>query len=77
MESTGFSQKNASRFYAAVPQLFLLPFMRQCRIFWAMEIFTTRTYERAVRKLTSAGARRETETAIAADPKAVERALAE
>lgn len=35
-----------------------------------MEIFTTRTYERAVRKLISAGARREMETAIAADPTA-------
>ena len=65
MESTGFSQKKASRFYAAVPHIL------------GKEIFTTRTYERAVRKLTSAGARRETETAIAADPKAVERALAE
>ncbi len=35
-----------------------------------MEIFTTRTFERVVRKLTSAGARREMETAIAADPTA-------
>ncbi len=35
-----------------------------------MEIFTIRTYERAVRKLTSAGGRREMETAIAADPTA-------
>ena len=35
-----------------------------------MEIFTTRTYERAVRKLISAGARREMETTIAADPTA-------
>ncbi len=44
--------------------------MRQCRIVWLLEIFTTRTYERAVRKPTSAGARREMETGIAADPTA-------
>jgi len=35
-----------------------------------MEIFTTRTYERAVKKLISAGSRREMETAIVADPTA-------
>ncbi|HJM48826.1 MAG TPA: hypothetical protein QGF63_03160 [Alphaproteobacteria bacterium] len=36
-----------------------------------MKIFTTRTYERAVRKLVSAGTRREMEAAIAADPNTV------
>ena len=35
-----------------------------------MDIFTTRTYERAVRKLIAAGTRREMETALAADPTA-------
>ncbi len=35
-----------------------------------MEIFTTRTYERAIKKLISAGARRDMEAAIAADPTA-------
>jgi hypothetical protein len=35
-----------------------------------MEIFTTRTFERAIRKLMAADARREMETAIAADPTA-------
>ena len=35
-----------------------------------MELFTTRAYERAVRKLIPAGVRREMETAIAADPQA-------
>ena len=35
-----------------------------------MKIFTTRTYERAVRKLMAPGVRREMETAIAADPTA-------
>ena len=35
-----------------------------------MEIFTTRTYERAVKKLISAGSRRDMETAISADPTA-------
>ena len=54
--------------FGAVPQLFRLPLVRQRRIVPAMEIFTTRTYERAVRKLIAAGARREMETAIAADP---------
>ena len=44
--------------------------MRQCRIVRAIEIFTTRTYERAVKKLISASTRREMETAIAADPTA-------
>ena len=53
-----------------MPHLFLLLFMRQCRIVWAMKIFTTRTYERAVRKLMAPGVRREMETAIAADPTA-------
>ena len=35
-----------------------------------MEIFTTRTYERTIKKLISATARREMETAIAANPTA-------
>ncbi len=35
-----------------------------------MKIFTTRTYERAIKKLLSAGARRDMETAITADPTA-------
>ena len=49
----------------------MLPdFMRQCRIVRAMRIFTTRTYERAIKKLLSAGARRDMETAITADPTA-------
>ncbi len=33
-----------------------------------MKVVATRTYERAIRKLISASARREMETAIAADP---------
>ena len=70
METTGFSQINALHFHAAVPQLFYLPFVRQRRIVRAMEIFTTRTYERAIKKLISATARREIETAIMADPTA-------
>ena len=53
-----------------MPHSFHLPFVRQCRIVLAMEIFTTRTYERAVRKLIAVGVRREMETAIAADPTA-------
>ncbi len=35
-----------------------------------MEIFTTRTYERAIRKLLTSSARKEMEAAIAADPSA-------
>ena len=35
-----------------------------------MEIFTTRTYERAIRKLLTSSARKEMEVAIAADPRA-------
>ena len=35
-----------------------------------MEIFSTKTYERAIRKLITGSARREMEAAIAADPRA-------
>ncbi len=42
--------------------------MRQCRIMGLMELFITRTYERAIRKLVSEESRKAMETTIAADP---------
>lgn len=42
--------------------------MRQCRIMGLMELFFTRTYERAIKKLVSKESREAMETTIAADP---------
>lgn len=42
--------------------------MRQCRIIGLMELFFTRTYERAIKKLVSKESREAMETTIAADP---------
>ena len=42
--------------------------MRQCRIIGSMELFFTRTYERAIKKLVSKESREAMETTIAADP---------
>ena len=42
--------------------------LRQCRILESVRIFTTKTYERAVRKLMSVAGRQAMEAAIAADP---------
>lgn len=51
-----------------MPQYYFLPFMRQCRIVIEMEVFTTKAYERAIRKVTTADVRKDMESAIAADP---------
>ena len=56
--------------YAALPHIFSLHHVRHCRIISKMEIFTTKTYERAVRKVTTPDVRKAMETAIAADPTA-------
>ena len=42
--------------------------MRQCRIYAVVQIFTTRTYERVIRKLVTLQVRGAMESAIAADP---------
>ena len=42
--------------------------MRHCRSICVMEIFTTKVYERTIRKLTTADNRKAMETAIAANP---------
>ena len=42
--------------------------MRHCRIIVAMEIFTTKAYERAIRRVTTADVRQAMETAIATAP---------
>ena len=42
--------------------------MRQCRILKLMRIVTTKTYERAIRKLMSEAEQQEMEAAIIADP---------
>ena len=44
--------------------------MRQCRRLVAMQVFSTRTYERAIRKLLREDARGEMEASIAAAPAA-------
>ena len=44
--------------------------MRQCRRMYPMNLYVTRTYERAIRKLLPEDARREMEAAIVAAPEA-------
>ncbi len=44
--------------------------MRQCRILSVMQIFTTKVYQRAIRKLATADVRKAMEAAIAAEPMA-------